>query len=183
MDWKDNGVILDQKQVPWVQGAGNAMWAPDCVERDGKYYFYFPGSNQIGVAIADKPEGPFTLHPTPITGGIDPCCFIDWAKYKKDVAAAPDDAAKKAVQPDAYLVWKGNPLSIRKLGNDMKSFAPGSQTINVSPGNVPVAGAAPAPAVVPVPVATAPATGTGPATSSQPGRGRGRGGAFFAAPE
>src|SRR5689334_21979805 len=51
LDWKDHGKILDQKDVPWVQGAANAMWAPDCVFRDGKYYFYFPASNRVGVAI------------------------------------------------------------------------------------------------------------------------------------
>src|SRR5947209_1757076 len=48
INWKDHGVIVKQTDVPWVRGAANSMWAPDCVERDGKYYFYFPGSNQIG---------------------------------------------------------------------------------------------------------------------------------------
>ena len=47
VDWTDHGVIVDQKNVPWVNTANNAMWAPDCVERNGKYYFYFP---EIGRA-------------------------------------------------------------------------------------------------------------------------------------
>ena len=112
LDWKDRGVIVDQKQVPWVRGASNSMWAPDCVEKDGRYYFYFPASNQIGVAIADKPEGPYTVEPQYLVGGIDPVCFIDTA------------GAKDGKKPDAYLVWKGNPLTVAKLREDMKSLDP-----------------------------------------------------------
>jgi hypothetical protein len=60
------------------------MWAPDCVFKDGKYYFYFPamaksGGMRIGVAVADKPYGPFKPLALPIAGvtGIDPGVFID----------------------------------------------------------------------------------------------------------
>lgn len=86
-DWTDHGVIVTQEKVPWVNAESFSMWAPDCVERNGKYYFYFPanvksGSGRgfgIGVAVADKPEGPYVPQPTPIAGinGIDPCVFID----------------------------------------------------------------------------------------------------------
>ncbi|MGO8765755.1 MAG: family 43 glycosylhydrolase [Limisphaerales bacterium] len=83
-DWKDYGVILDQTNVPWANPTAYSMWAPDCVFRNGKYYFYFPatareGGFNIGVAIADKPSGPFTPQPQPIAGarGIDPCVLID----------------------------------------------------------------------------------------------------------
>src|SRR4051794_39010293 len=41
MDWKDYGPIVKQTEVPWVNPK-NSMWAPDCVEKGGKYYFYFP---------------------------------------------------------------------------------------------------------------------------------------------
>ena len=42
------------------------MWAPSVISKDGKYYFFF-GANDvhegeiggIGVAVADKPEGPY----------------------------------------------------------------------------------------------------------------------------
>jgi hypothetical protein len=77
-DWTDHGVILTQKDVPWADPAGFAMWAPDCVFKDGKYYFYFPakakdGSRRIGVAIADSPAGPFKPQPNYMQGvfGID----------------------------------------------------------------------------------------------------------------
>jgi hypothetical protein len=60
------------------------MWAPDCVFKDGKYYFYFPaiarsGGFRIGVAVGDTPHGPFKPLPTPIEGvkGIDPGVLID----------------------------------------------------------------------------------------------------------
>jgi hypothetical protein len=55
------------------------MWAPDCVFRNGKYYFYFPVNGKIGVATADKPEGPYTVLDKPVEGmnGIDPCVIID----------------------------------------------------------------------------------------------------------
>jgi hypothetical protein len=91
VDWKDHGVIVSQDKVDWVDPTGYAMWAPDCVYKNGKYYFYFPapakaeatggrgGGSRIGVAIADKPYGPFKPEAKPIEGpmGIDPCVLID----------------------------------------------------------------------------------------------------------
>jgi len=83
-DWKDHGVIVNQTDVDWVDPKSCSMWAPDCVFKNGKYYFFFPavakeGGFRIGVAIADKPEGPFKPELKPIEGlrGIDPCVFID----------------------------------------------------------------------------------------------------------
>src|SRR5690625_636949 len=48
VDWTDHGVILDQKDVPWVDATSNTMWAPDAHYANGKYYFYFP--SEIGRA-------------------------------------------------------------------------------------------------------------------------------------
>ena len=86
-DWKDHGVIVTQTAVPWADPSAYAMWAPDCVFKDGKYYFYFPamapksdgGGFRIGVAVADKPYGPFKPLATFIEGvkGIDPGVLID----------------------------------------------------------------------------------------------------------
>ena len=77
----DHGVALDVKDVPWAE---RQMWAPDAAEKDGKYYFYFPakrrdGIFQIGVAIGDQPEGPFTAEPEAVEGSysIDPAVFQD----------------------------------------------------------------------------------------------------------
>jgi arabinoxylan arabinofuranohydrolase len=83
-DWKDHGVIVTQTDVDWVDPTAYAMWAPDCVFKDGKYYFYFPaiaksGGFRIGVAVADQPYGPFKPMAAPIEGvkGIDPEVLID----------------------------------------------------------------------------------------------------------
>jgi hypothetical protein len=77
----DHGVALDIKDVPW---AGRQMWAPDAAEKGGRYYFYFPAKDKqdifrIGVAVADRPEGPFKAQARPIDGSysMDPAVFRD----------------------------------------------------------------------------------------------------------
>ena len=118
-DWTDHGVIVTQNKVPWVRPDSYSMWAPDCVERNGKYYFYFPSAPKsgmgfgIGVAIADRPEGPFICEPEPIKGisGIDPCvlqasdgnAYIFWgagrcAKLKPNMKELADDTPKEKVK-------------------------------------------------------------------------------------
>ena len=118
-DWTDHGVIVTQNKVPWVRPDSYSMWAPDCVERNGKYYFYFPSAPKggmgfgVGVAIADSPEGPFVCEPEPIKGinGIDPCvllasdgnAYIFWgngrcAKLKDNMKEIADDTPKEKVK-------------------------------------------------------------------------------------
>ena len=77
----DHGVILDVKDVAWAE---KQMWDNDVVEKDGKYYLIFSakaydGVFRLGVAVADKPEGPFKPMDKPIRGSfsIDPCVFKD----------------------------------------------------------------------------------------------------------
>ena len=78
-DWTDHGVIVTQTKVPWLTNINYDMWAPDCVFKNDKYYFYFPVGGRIGVATADKPEGPYSILDKPVEGirGIDPCVLID----------------------------------------------------------------------------------------------------------
>lgn len=78
---RDCGCVLKLEDIPW---ASKQLWAPDCVEKDGKYYFVYPardkeGFFRIGIAIGDKPEGPFKPEPNYIPGSysIDPCMFPD----------------------------------------------------------------------------------------------------------
>ena len=62
--WKTHPRILDTADVKWAK---RAMWAPAIVEKDKKYYFFFAANDiqnnneygGIGIAVADKPEGPF----------------------------------------------------------------------------------------------------------------------------
>jgi hypothetical protein len=77
----DHGVVLKQEDVPWVQ---KQLWAPDAATKNGKYYLYFPardkdGIFRIGVAVGDKPEGPFKPEADYIKGSfsIDPATFVD----------------------------------------------------------------------------------------------------------
>lgn len=77
----DHGAVLDVKEVPW---SGRQMWAPDAAYKDGKYYLYFPLKDKndifrMGVAISNKPEGPFKAEPRPMDGSysIDPAVFED----------------------------------------------------------------------------------------------------------
>ncbi len=54
------------------------LFAPDCIEKDGKYFLYFcMADNSKGVAVAEKPEGPFEKPYRLPCGGIDPAIFID----------------------------------------------------------------------------------------------------------
>ena len=55
--WKDHGSIFRVKDFAW---ATRWAWAPDCVKANGKYYLFLPvDRTKIGVAVGDKPEGPF----------------------------------------------------------------------------------------------------------------------------
>ncbi len=111
--WKDHGVIVSQNAVPWVKPDSYAMWAPDCVEKDGRYYFFFPAAPRgmergfaVGVAVADAPEGPFMPMFRPIKGvmGIDPCVLVD------------DDGR-------CYIYWCGGGMWGAELAANMMELA------------------------------------------------------------
>lgn len=112
--WTDHGVALSLDSLTW---ATKWAWAPDCAYAREKYYFYYPTDKAyIGVAVADRPAGPFKdplgkpliSRQTPGVvanrGLIDPCIFID------------DDNT-------AYLIFGQNDVNIVKLNADMISFA------------------------------------------------------------
>lgn len=73
--WTKHERIIDTAEVKWVK---YAMWAPGIIEKDGKYYLFFSGNDVhegeiggIGVAVADRPEGPFKdLLGRPLIGEI-----------------------------------------------------------------------------------------------------------------
>lgn len=63
VNWTKHERVLTNEDVKWAR---RAMWAPAVVEKDGKYYFFFAANDVhegevggIGVAVADKPEGPY----------------------------------------------------------------------------------------------------------------------------
>ena len=110
VNWTDHGSVLSFRDFDW--GKINA-WAPQCIERDGKFYMYVPitdrnNQNGIGVAVSDSPYGPF-IDPlgkpliSKSSADIDPTVFVD------------DDG-------QAYLMW-GNPVCYyAKLNEDMISL-------------------------------------------------------------
>jgi hypothetical protein len=121
-DWKDHGVIVSQNNVAWVDSNSYSMWAPDCINKNGKYYFYFPAICKdttvvkgmgIGVAVSEKPYGPFIPELKPVKGvsGIDPNPFID-----KD--------------GQAYLYWASmRGLYMAKLKENMTELASEPQKV------------------------------------------------------
>ncbi|KAI0433408.1 putative glycosyl hydrolase [Xylaria sp. FL1042] len=66
VNWTKHPKVLTVANVPW---ATKALRAPTPISRDGKYYIYFSANSiqkdsaeaagSIGVAVADKPEGPY----------------------------------------------------------------------------------------------------------------------------
>lgn len=135
----DHGVALKAEDVPWVS---KQLWAPDAATKDGKYYLYFPardkeGIFRIGVAVGDKPGGPFKPDPEPIPGSysIDPASFVDddgqaylyfggiwggqlqcWSSEKFDDSMSGPQEAKGSDVP-ALLP------RCAKLSDDMHTFA------------------------------------------------------------
>ncbi|MEU5321836.1 family 43 glycosylhydrolase [Streptomyces sp. NPDC021056] len=120
--WKDHGVILDLG--PDVTWADRYAWAPAIAERDGRYYFYFCAEQQIGVAVADSPAGPFKDalgKPLVAKGGSFQGQMIDPAVYTDDDGTS-------------YLYWGNGHGYVVPLNDDMTSYDP-AQVKDITPDN------------------------------------------------
>jgi len=116
VNWTNHGPVLSLDDIDY---AVDRAWAPQAIERNGKYYLYFPvqkkGENgaddnmAIGVATADSPVGPFKdVLGKPL---IDE---LDWVDFDPTVFIDDDG--------QAYLYF-GNPeLRYVKLNEDMISY-------------------------------------------------------------
>jgi len=107
--WKNEGVILNvARDLSW---ANIKAWAPTAIARNGQYYFYFVANEQIGVAMADQPTGPFkdALGKPLIsrrqfnTFPIDPFAFTD-------------------TDGQSFLYFGNGHLLVAKLGTNMISL-------------------------------------------------------------
>lgn len=118
VNWTKHEAIIDTTEVKW---AWRAMWAPAVVEKDSKYYLFFgandmhkTGEGGIGVAVAQKPEGPY-----------------------KDLLGRPlIDSVANGAQPIDQFVFKDKDgtyymyyggwghCNIAKLNNDFTGFIP-----------------------------------------------------------
>ena len=119
VNWKDEGVILDLQDLDWGK---EYAWAPCIIEKkEGeayRYYFYFVANKSVGVAVADRPEGPYRdalgrplLSQEEIGAPnivIDPDVFRDPATGKY------------------YLYWGNSYLWMAELADDMVSLVPGT---------------------------------------------------------
>ncbi|RZL41236.1 MAG: arabinan endo-1,5-alpha-L-arabinosidase [Pedobacter sp.] len=117
--WKKHDRIIDTASIKW---ANKAMWAPSITEKDGKYYLFF-GANDIqsdnevggiGVAVSDKPQGPFKDHlGKPLIDKF----------YNK--AQPIDQFVFKDKDGQYYLIYGGwSHCNIAKLNNDFTGFVP-----------------------------------------------------------
>lgn len=111
--WTDHGVALSLTDLSW---ASFQAWAPDCIYRNGKYYFYYPVEHsKIGVAVGDKPTGPFVdplNKPLIHTNSEGVVCNRDFI----DPAVFIDDDGQ------AYLYMGQLVVNAIKLNEDMISY-------------------------------------------------------------
>jgi hypothetical protein len=133
----DHGVVLKQEDIPWVS---KQLWAPDAATKNGKYYLYFPardkdGIFRIGVAEADKPEGPFRPEPDYIQGtfSIDPATFVDddgqaylyfgglWGGQLQCWTSGTFDESQ--IGPKEPSTGPALSAKVAKLNDDMKTLA------------------------------------------------------------
>lgn len=82
-------VFTSTDLVNWTKGPRvfdsqrPGTWAPDVFFNPGdrKFYLYYTADTSIGVAVADRPEGPFADHGILLTKAIDAHLFRDDGKY------------------------------------------------------------------------------------------------------
>ena len=120
VNWTKHPRILSTDEIKWAR---RAMWAPSVVEKGGRYYFFF-GANDIqnddqlggiGVAVADKPEGPYRDH----VGKP----LID--KFQNGAQPIDQFAYKDPKTGQHYLIYGGwRHCNIAKLNDKFDGFVP-----------------------------------------------------------
>lgn len=128
-NWRPRGELIRRDQISWIKDDGapeHFLWAPGVATRNGKYYLYFsvgpqnPTPSRIGVAVADRPEGPYRDSGRPlVTGGqgfeaIDPMVFNDARSGKSYLYAGGSAGSKLRVwelQPDMVTIAREVPVA------------------------------------------------------------------------
>lgn len=118
--WKDHGALLSPKTFSWATGDA---YAAQCIERDGKFYWFVStfhkkdgrsqGGAAIGVAVSDRPTGPFK-------DAIGQALIIN--EMTKDLPHAWDDIDPTVLIDDdgqAYMYWGNGSLKWVKLKKNM----------------------------------------------------------------
>ncbi len=144
--WTKHRRIIDSTDITWLN---QALWAPDSIEKDGKYYLFFScndaypidrnGGNLtprektnekyggIGIAVANRPEGPYKdLIGKPL---IDQFWNV----------AQPIDQYVFKYNGAYYMIYGGwGKCNLVKLSDDFKSIVPfpdGSLYKDMTPEN------------------------------------------------
>ena len=116
VNWQEHPVPLKVSDFSWVKGDA---WAAQTIERNGKFYWYVsvehatvPGK-AIGVAVADKPTGPFkdALGKALITNDMTTATDISWDDIDPSVFIDDDG--------QAYLFWGNTKCYYAKLKENM----------------------------------------------------------------
>ena len=110
-EWVDHGSFFGLDDIPW---ATSMAWAPDCVKRGDKYYFYYPVERtKIGVAVSSNPVSGFKDSGKPL---------IDNAGNVERVGREPIDPSVIIDKGQAYIFFGCRDFRWAKLGADMVSI-------------------------------------------------------------
>lgn len=130
--WTKHADVLDIKDIPWAK---KALWAPALVENAGKYYFFFAANDikndkelgGIGVAVADKPDGPFKdLIGKPLVGA-----FHNGAQPIDQFVFRDDDGQYYMI----YGGWKhANIVRLKPDFTGVQPMADGTTYKEITPG-------------------------------------------------
>jgi beta-xylosidase len=117
--WEKHSHVLDVKDISW---AGYAIWTPSIIQKGDKYFLFF-GANDIqnnqqpggiGVAVADRPEGPYKDH----LGKPLVSQFFNGAQPIDQFAFRDNDGKY-------YLIYGGwRHCNIGQLNDDFSGFVP-----------------------------------------------------------
>ena len=108
VNWRDRGIVASLTDFKWGP-QDNGAWAPQVVQRNGKFYMYAPLHGKgIGVLVSNSPYGPFTDPINKALVNADPWAYIDPTVF----IDSDGQAYLYFGNPDAYSV---------KLNSDMIS--------------------------------------------------------------
>jgi GH43 family beta-xylosidase len=136
INWTKHPNILTIANVNWAK---KALWAPTPISRNGKYYIYFSANDiqegkaeivgGIGVAVADKPEGPYVdAIGKPLIGD-----------YHNGAQPIHQDVFIDDVDGKAYIYYGGHShANVALLNDDMisiETFDDGTTFKEITPKN------------------------------------------------
>ena len=125
-NWKSEGTVMkvSTDEVKWAKDSSTG-WASQVTKYKNKYYLYFctwdktsAGKQSIGVAVADKPTGPFKDIGAPLVQGtLTTPQSNDWNDIDPTVWIETDD---KGVE-HRYLAWGNSKYYVCELNENMTS--------------------------------------------------------------